>query len=269
MRLDSSARIAASQALRLRGRHVRPPVCWFSYWFWLLPAACSQSGPATAPADGERAAAVDAGPADAGRPVIYSWIDERGRIHMVTDPAEVPPGHRDRVVATDTTASRTQRLASDRVVLVDLRREGPGGAGPGNYSVVDLAELARHRRAPAGRRAPAEPGALGRWAADGAARSVGRALESALGIAGVPPPRVVLYVTPWCGYCKKAAAHLRRRGVAFVERDIDSDPAAAAELARKLAAAGLSGGGVPVLDVDGTVVIGFDRARIDKLLDER
>jgi hypothetical protein len=36
-----------------------------------------------------------------------------------------------------------------------------------------------------------------------------------------------------------------------------------------LRSAGLSGGGVPVLDIDGTVVIGFDRDRIDRLLEAR
>jgi glutaredoxin 3 len=78
----------------------------------------------------------------------------------------------------------------------------------------------------------------------------------------------VLYSAPWCGFCKKAAAHLRLRGIPFEERDIDSDRSAAVELSKKLRQAGLSGGGVPVLDIAGTIVIGFKPDRIDRLLDQ-
>lgn len=225
----------------------------------LLLAACRPGGSG---GDGG-----GAGPAGGPRAVIYSYVDDHGHIRMATRPSEVPAGHRARVVATDTSATRRARLASDRLVLVDLRQGS--GSGHRNYSVVDLEGLVRRRRIPGRSAAPSEPGALGRWAVDWIADPVGRAVGRTLGLAARPEPRVVLYVAPWCGFCKKAAAHLRREGVLFIERDIEEDPAAAAELARKLAAAGAPGGGVPVLDIDGTIVIGFDRARIDKLLDAR
>ncbi len=74
-------------------------------------------------------------------------------------------------------------------------------------------------------------------------------------------PRVTIYTSPTCTYCHQAKAYLRARGVAFEERDVSLDPAAAAEMVR------LSGQhGVPVITVDGQVVVGFDRRRLERLL---
>jgi len=81
------------------------------------------------------------------------------------------------------------------------------------------------------------------------------------------PVQVVLYMAPWCGFCKKAAAYLREQGITFRQRDIEKDPGAAAELAGKLERAGLRGGGIPVLDIAGRLVVGFDRTRIERLLE--
>ena len=77
---------------------------------------------------------------------------------------------------------------------------------------------------------------------------------------------VIVYSTAWCGYCRKAKAWLKKKGVDFTERDIEKDSGAADELARKAQAAGVKPGGVPVIDVKGTLVLGFDEARLDQLL---
>lgn len=80
---------------------------------------------------------------------------------------------------------------------------------------------------------------------------------------------VVMYRTSWCGYCKKAAAYLSSKQVAFVEKDIEADRAAEAEMKQKLARANLSARGVPVLDIGGTMVRGFDKPSIDHALSMR
>ncbi len=77
---------------------------------------------------------------------------------------------------------------------------------------------------------------------------------------------VVLYGTSWCGYCKKARAWLKKHNVAFVEKDVEKDSNAAQELAGKAAQAGVEARGVPVIDVHGTLVMGFDEKRLDSLL---
>lgn len=75
---------------------------------------------------------------------------------------------------------------------------------------------------------------------------------------------VVLYVTSWCPYCKRAAADLNARGIDFVMRDIDDDDDARAELREKIGSTQ-----VPVLDVDGRIVPGYSPATYARLFGGR
>ena len=90
---------------------------------------------------------------------------------------------------------------------------------------------------------------------------------------GLVPPKVVpkadkviVYKTQWCGVCKKLTAYLDRKGVEYEAKDIAQDPAAAAELQAKAAAAGTKTGSVPVIDVGGELLVGFNRKRLEQLL---
>jgi glutaredoxin len=80
---------------------------------------------------------------------------------------------------------------------------------------------------------------------------------------------VVVYSAEWCGYCKKAKAWLAGRSVPFVERDVEKTPGAQAELQAKLKAKNVPGGGIPVIDWGGTLVMGYDVAAFEKLLQEK
>ncbi|MFC2001462.1 Uxx-star family glutaredoxin-like (seleno)protein [Chloroflexota bacterium] len=72
---------------------------------------------------------------------------------------------------------------------------------------------------------------------------------------------VKIYTTPTCGYCHQAKSFLSESGVRFSEYDVSCDQAASEEMVR------LTGQmGVPVILVDGQVVIGFDRPRLENLL---
>ncbi|MEE8470619.1 MAG: Uxx-star family glutaredoxin-like (seleno)protein, partial [Dehalococcoidia bacterium] len=72
---------------------------------------------------------------------------------------------------------------------------------------------------------------------------------------------VEVYSTPTCGYCQQAKRFLSERGIKFTEYDVSRDRAAADKMVR------LTGHmGVPVIVVDGEVVIGFDRPRLERLL---
>jgi glutaredoxin 3 len=75
---------------------------------------------------------------------------------------------------------------------------------------------------------------------------------------------VVLYTTPTCGYCYQVKQYLAQLEVPYREVDVAVDAQAAAEMVN------LSGQrGVPVVVIDGQVVVGFNRTRIDQLLDAR
>ena len=74
---------------------------------------------------------------------------------------------------------------------------------------------------------------------------------------------VVVYTTSTCGFCHQAKEFLKRQGVPFVEKNVAADRRAATEMVR------LSGQqGVPVITVDGQVVVGFNQPRLRQLLQQ-
>ncbi len=75
------------------------------------------------------------------------------------------------------------------------------------------------------------------------------------------PHRVLVFTTPTCPWCSRAKSYLRTRGVAFREIDISRDASAARDLVRRTGQMG-----VPVIEIDGRPIVGFDQGRIDALL---
>jgi glutaredoxin-like YruB-family protein len=75
------------------------------------------------------------------------------------------------------------------------------------------------------------------------------------------PHRVLVFTTPTCPWCTRAKSYLRQRKIAFREVDISRDAAAARDLVRRTGQMG-----VPVIEIDGRPIVGFDRGRIDQLL---
>jgi glutaredoxin-like YruB-family protein len=73
--------------------------------------------------------------------------------------------------------------------------------------------------------------------------------------------RVLVFTTPTCPWCTRAKGYLRARGIAFREVDVSRDAAAARDLVRRTGQMG-----VPVIEIDGRPVVGFDRSRIDTML---
>jgi len=78
---------------------------------------------------------------------------------------------------------------------------------------------------------------------------------------GTVSHRVIVYSGPGCPACGTAKAYLRRRGVAFREVDIARDQHAAQSLVRRSGQMA-----VPQIDIDGHLVVGFDQAKIDRIL---
>lgn len=72
---------------------------------------------------------------------------------------------------------------------------------------------------------------------------------------------IKVYSTPTCPYCKMAKAYLEGKNFAFTDVDVSVDGKAAQEMVEKTGQMG-----VPVLDIDGEVIIGFDREAIDAAL---
>ncbi|MFW6115381.1 MAG: glutaredoxin domain-containing protein [Thermodesulfobacteriota bacterium] len=79
--------------------------------------------------------------------------------------------------------------------------------------------------------------------------------------AGTPAPRVIVYSGPGCPACGSAKAYLRRRGVRFREIDVARDQQAAKSLVKRSGQMA-----VPQIDINGRLIVGFDRAKIDRML---
>jgi glutaredoxin len=77
---------------------------------------------------------------------------------------------------------------------------------------------------------------------------------------------VSVYGTSWCGACRAAREYLARRHIPFNDYDIERDSSARRELAEKQARAGVHFGGVPVLDVNGKLMEGFNSPAIEDAL---
>jgi mycoredoxin len=98
------------------------------------------------------------------------------------------------------------------------------------------------------------------------ARKPGRG--SSLVVAAREPARapVIVYGTSWCGWCKRTRDWLTQRKVDFVDKDVEEDRDAAAELHQKAADQGMDARGVPFVDVRGTLVRGFDPMAMERAL---
>lgn len=73
--------------------------------------------------------------------------------------------------------------------------------------------------------------------------------------------QVLVFTTPTCPWCTRAKSYLREHSVPFREVDVSRDPAAQRDLVRRTGQME-----VPVIEIDGRPIVGFDRSRIDQLL---
>jgi glutaredoxin len=198
---------------------------------------------------------------DDAKGLSFAYLNEKGDYRAVDTIAEVPNDARAFVRVYDT--SRDPPEGS--VFIADLTHKN----GDGTYTVrvaprdeLDTRALERRKAvgptiAMNGQSAPlgGDAGAQG-----GAASSAGPNGAAAMA------PQVVIYGAEWCGACHQAAEYLTKRGIRFVEKDIEKDAGAEREMRAKLAKAGLPGGGIPVIDIGGNVMVGFLPSKVEMAL---
>jgi glutaredoxin-like YruB-family protein len=76
-----------------------------------------------------------------------------------------------------------------------------------------------------------------------------------------PNKRVTVYSTPTCTWCNTLKRYFDEHGVRYTDIDVSSNQQKAEEMVRRSGQQG-----VPQTDINGTVVIGFDKNKINKLL---
>ncbi|MBI2626571.1 MAG: glutaredoxin family protein [Candidatus Nealsonbacteria bacterium] len=73
--------------------------------------------------------------------------------------------------------------------------------------------------------------------------------------------KIKIYSTPTCPYCVALKNFLKEKNIAFEDVDVAQDAQAREEMVQKT-----NQMGVPVVDIDGEIIIGFDKERISKIL---
>ena len=74
-------------------------------------------------------------------------------------------------------------------------------------------------------------------------------------------PRVRVFSSASCPYCFTLMEFLKEKGIEFEEIDVSKDKKAKEEMIKKSGQMG-----VPVIEIDGQIVVGFDKEKICKLL---
>ncbi|MGA1843417.1 MAG: glutaredoxin family protein [bacterium] len=74
--------------------------------------------------------------------------------------------------------------------------------------------------------------------------------------------KVMVYSTQTCPYCKKVKEFLKEKGIPFETIDVGSSREAVLEMREKSGQMG-----VPVVDIEGTIIVGFEKEKITKALE--
>jgi glutaredoxin len=193
---------------------------------------------------------------------LFTYVESAGTF-ATTDKAETVPEASRAVVRVFDPADMAKTDAPGQVYVADLNqllKTGKAAAKPMSRDGFETAALAQ-----------LPPGLSSSLAAHGPeeAPPVAARPPPAAGDAGTgAAPVVTIYGTSWCGACRSARQYLTERRIPFADKDIERDPAAARELGEKAAKMGIPTDRVPVIEVRGRLLQGFDRARIDALLGE-
>lgn len=75
---------------------------------------------------------------------------------------------------------------------------------------------------------------------------------------------ITVYSAPWCAFCHAAKQYLDKLGVKYEDKNVETDISYANEAVKKSGQTG-----IPVIDIDGTIIVGFDRPTIDHILKEK
>ena len=231
-------------------------LCAF-FFAGIVAAGCKKPAPATGP-QGAAPAPVEV-VRDGG--CLFTYVEPNGTFATTDTPGNVPEAARKIVRVTDPSRTLSDKQDPTKVFVIDvseLLKTARIHARPLDREAFETAALAQ---LPPGESSP-------RCAAPPAPPQPPPAAAAAPTAPAAPSGPVVatLYGTSWCGACRTARQYFTERKIPFADKDVERDPAAARELADKAAKLGVPADRVPIIDIRGRLLIGFDRARVEAAL---
>jgi glutaredoxin 3 len=73
--------------------------------------------------------------------------------------------------------------------------------------------------------------------------------------------QITVYSATWCAFCHAAMEYFDKLGVKYTDKDVEKEPAAGVEAVDKSGQRG-----IPVIDIAGEIIVGFDKPKIDAAL---
>jgi glutaredoxin len=191
-------------------------------------------------------------------PLLYTFVENKGTFATTDNAEDVPKEARKLVRVVDPSKPVDDRQDATKVYVLDLSELLDSGKAEARALSREAFETGALAQLPPGESSPLE-GPHGPALPE-------ESLPGIDGGAGGMPPVVILYGTPWCGACKEAKKYLASKHIPYAYKNIEADPAAARELEAKARRLGVPADRVPILDVRGRLLLGFDRARLEALL---
>lgn len=175
---------------------------------------------------------------------MFTYLLADGSFKTVEKVDAVPEEARNQVIVIDTSLSPQQRQSSKIIYVADLTTPREDGTYP-------CRPVSRFRFERDLLREPGQSSTVLPPQCDNMEPS--------------PDDRIILYSTSWCGVCKAAASFLDKQKIPYLVKDVEKDLAAQQELTCKALKTATRINGVPVLDIGGTLLLGFDRDDILRL----
>ncbi len=210
----------------------------------LLLAGCPERGSSSKSADKSAVTAEEFATlkiTDEADSFLFSYLLADGSFATVEKVSDIPVEARGQVLVIDKTLSPEKRQSDKILYVANLTSKRADGTYP--YSIVSRFKFERDLL----REPSKKPAVLP---------------DECKNLAPSPEDRVILYSASWCSVCKAAAAFMTREGIPFIEKDVEQQPGAQQELTCKAMKTGTSINGVPVLDVAGKLLVGFDRDQL-------
>lgn len=182
--------------------------------------------------------------------LTFSYVTTDGGFQLAKKVADVPYEARDVVRVWSEVSG--DGIVGPWVYVVDLRQR----LGDGTYK-VDVMRREAFDEVAAKRRTKGQPARASGQAADkGAPRDAARQGKLV----------AIIYGAEWCKPCHQVEDFLKHKGIPFVHRDIEADEGAEQEMRTKLRKAGLRAGSIPVVDIGGQILIGYDPEALDQAI---